>query len=37
MGYSKKGCGDVTRRLIPMGLIERPRQGWYRINQTKLF
>lgn len=35
-GYSKKGCGDVTRRLIAMGYIQRTRQGWYRANIKRI-
>ena len=36
-GYSKKGVGDVMRRLIPMRMVVRTRKGFYQINQKKLF
>ena len=36
-GYTRKGCGDVFRRLIAMGMIQRTRHGWYSVNTKNLY
>jgi len=37
VGMSRKGFGDVTRRLVPAGMIIRIRQGYYKLNDKQLF
>lgn len=37
VSMSRKGFGDVMRRLVPMGLVIRVRQGFYKLNDKKIF
>jgi hypothetical protein len=37
VGMSRKGFGDVMRRLVPIGMVIRVRQGFYKLNDKSIF